>query len=421
MGGNSVDACMRPRLFVVYDGPRWADFKRTFARKTMKKGKKGRINRMAISQFIKIRRELHQIPELGFQEVKTQRYLLNYLQSLPQERMEIKTWRTGIFVKIKGLKPKKTIAYRTDIDGLPIEEKTGLPFQSTHPGRMHACGHDVHMSIALGVLTYFIYHPIHDDLVFLFQPAEEGPGGALPMVESEHMKKWRPDLIVALHIAPEYPAGTIAVKEGLLFANTSELYIDLKGKGGHAAYPHKTKDMVVAAAHLVTQLQSIVSRNVDPLDSTVVTIGKMMAGTVQNAIAETARLEGTIRTLSPEAMKKVKERIEAIVHGIEIAFECQATIDYGCNYYQVNNDPELTRDFIQFLEKQKDITYAPCREAMTGEDFGYMLREIPGFMFWLGVGSPYGLHHAKLNPDEKAIETGIQAVTSYFTHLSKDR
>ncbi|WP_270583484.1 N-acetyldiaminopimelate deacetylase [Bacillus smithii] len=373
---------------------------------------------MAISQFIQIRRDLHQIPELGFQEVKTQKYLLDYLQTLPQERMEIETWRTGIFVKIKGLKPEKTIGYRTDMDGLPIEEETGLPFRSTHPGRMHACGHDVHMSIALGVLTHFVHHPVRDDLVFLFQPAEEGPGGALPMMESEQMKKWRPDMIFALHIAPEYPAGTIALKEGLIFANTSELYIDLKGKGGHAAYPHKTKDMVIASAHLVTQLQSIVSRNVDPLDSAVVTIGKMTAGTVQNAIAETARLEGTIRTLSPEAMEKVKERIEAILHGIEIAFDCEASIDYGCRYYQVNNDPELTRDFIRFLEKQEDITFVPCREAMTGEDFGYMLKEIPGFMFWLGVGSPYGLHHSKLNPDEKAIETGIQAVASYLISLS---
>lgn len=150
---------------------------------------------MAISQFIQIRRDLHQIPELGFQEVKTQKYLLEYLQTLPQERMEIETWRTGIFVKIKGLKPEKTIGYRTDMDGLPIEEETGLPFRSTHPGRMHACGHDVHMSIALGVLTHFVHHPVRDDLVFLFQPAEEGPGGALPMMESEQMKKWRPDMI----------------------------------------------------------------------------------------------------------------------------------------------------------------------------------------------------------------------------------
>ena len=151
------------------------------------------------------------------------------------------------------------------MDGLPIKEETDLPFSSQHDQYMHACGHDFHMCIALGVLTYFV-HPIEDHLLFIFQPAEEGPGGAEPML-SETMNKWKPDIIMALHIAPEYPVGTIAIKEGLLFANTSELFIELKGKGGHAAYPHETNDMVVAACSFVTQLQSIVSRNVDPLDS----------------------------------------------------------------------------------------------------------------------------------------------------------
>ncbi len=195
------------------------------------------------------------------------------------------------------LAPTKTIGYRTDIDGLPITEETGLPFQSQHPGSMHACGHDFHMSIALGVLTHFVKKPIDDHLVFLFQPAEEGPGGAEPMLNSDVLDGWKPDIIFALHIAPEYPVGTIAIKPGLLFADTSELFIDLRGKGGHAARPHQTNDMVVAACSLVTQLQSVVARNVDPLDSAVITIGKITSGTVQNIIAETARLEGTIRTL----------------------------------------------------------------------------------------------------------------------------
>ncbi len=166
---------------------------------------------------------------------------------------------------------------------------------------MHACGHDFHMSIALGVLTHFVHHSIKDDLLFIFQPAEEGPGGAEPMLKSDIMKEWKPDMILALHIAPEYPVGTIAIREGLLFANTSELFIDLKGKGGHAAYPHQTNDMIIAACSLVTQLQTIISRNVDPLDSAVITIGKITSGTVQNIIAEKARLDGTIRALSAES------------------------------------------------------------------------------------------------------------------------
>ncbi|WP_423801590.1 N-acetyldiaminopimelate deacetylase [Neobacillus sp. SAB-20_R2A] len=367
-----------------------------------------------MNPFVKIRRDLHQIPELGFQEFKTQAYLLAYIYSLPQERVAIKKWKTGLFVKVSGLNPKKTIGYRTDIDGLPIPEETDLPFSSQHSEQMHACGHDFHMSIALGVLTFFIENPIDDDLLFIFQPAEEGPGGAEPMLRTEEMREWMPDMILALHIAPEYPVGTIAVKEGLLFANTSELFIDLKGKGGHAAYPHQTNDMVIAACQLVNQLQTIVSRNVNPLDSAVITIGKITGGTVQNIIAEKARLEGTIRTLSPESMKKVKHRIEAIVKGIETGFECEAVIDYGSMYHQVYNNEELTREFINFIKEDDAVQFVECKEAMTGEDFGYMLKEIPGFMFWLGVDSPYGLHHAKLTPSEEAIDVAVRIITKYI-------
>ncbi|WHY87916.1 N-acetyldiaminopimelate deacetylase [Neobacillus novalis] len=368
-----------------------------------------------MNPLIKIRRDLHQIPEIGFQEFKTQAYLLSYLKSLPQQRISIKKWKTGLLVKVSGLNPRKTIGYRTDIDGLPISEQTGLPFSSVHEARMHACGHDFHMSIALGVLTFFVENPIVDDVVFVFQPAEEGPGGAEAMLESAEMREWMPDMIFALHIAPEYPVGTIAVKEGLLFANTSELFIDLKGKGGHAAYPHQTNDMVIAACSLVNQLQTVISRNVDPLDSAVITIGKITGGTVQNIIAEKARLEGTIRTLSPESMGKVKHRIEALVKGIETGYECEAVIDYGSMYHQVFNTESITKDFINYLQQGTDVKVIECREAMTGEDFGYMLKEIPGLMFWLGVESPFGLHHAKLTPNEAAIDVAVKVMTSYIS------
>ncbi|MDQ0226939.1 N-acetyldiaminopimelate deacetylase [Metabacillus niabensis] len=377
--------------------------------------------KMQKEQLIQIRRDLHQIPEIGFQEVKTQQYLLNILNQFPSERLEIKTWRTGIFALVKGTNPKKTIGYRADIDGLPITEETGYDFQSTHPGYMHACGHDFHMTIALGILSHFIENPIEDHVLFLFQPAEEGPGGAEPMLNSEIAMQWKPDIITALHIAPELPVGTIATKPGLLFANTSELFIDLKGKGGHAAYPHNTNDMVVAACSLVTQLQSIVARNVDPLDSAVITIGKITGGTVQNIIAENARLEGTIRTLSVESMEKVKERIEALVKGLEIGYSCQAVIDYGAMYHQVYNEEALTAEFMEYTAEQTDFDVQLCTEAMTGEDFGYMVSQIPGFMFWLGVGSPYGLHHAKLTPNEKAIEVAVEVMAKYITFKSEQK
>ncbi|GAX89573.1 N-acetyldiaminopimelate deacetylase [Effusibacillus lacus] len=368
--------------------------------------------------YVEIRRKLHQIPEPGFQEFKTQRFLLDYIEALPPERIEVRTWRTGILVRVKGKNPSKRIGYRADMDGLPIAEETTYEFRSQHPGYMHACGHDVHMTIGLGVLTHFVHNPINDDLILIFQPAEEGPGGALPMMESEEFQDWKPDSIYALHIAPEYPVGTIAVRPGILFANTSELFIELTGTGGHAAFPHKANDMVVAASHLVTQLQSIISRNVDPLDSAVITIGRIESGTRQNIIAEKARLEGTIRTLSVESMEQVKSRIEAVVSGIEAGFGCKAEIDYGSNYRQVYNDEQETREFMDWLQSTGTATLVECREAMTGEDFGYFLAGIPGFMFWLGAETPYGLHHSRMEPDERAIDVALEVLTKYIAWKS---
>ncbi|WP_099157923.1 N-acetyldiaminopimelate deacetylase [Virgibacillus ndiopensis] len=371
---------------------------------------------MNLSALQKIRRELHQIPELGFQEVKTQAYLLSHIRAMQTERVDIQIWRTGILVRVAGTNPTKTIGFRTDIDGLPITEETNYSFQSLHEGNMHACGHDFHMTIALGALQYMSEHPINDDVVFLFQPAEEGPGGALPLMQSAEFFKWKPDVIFALHIAPELPVGTVSSRTGLLFANTSELFLDFVGRGGHAAYPHLTKDMTVAASNFVVQLQQIVSRGLNPLESAVITIGKMESGFVQNAIAETARLEGTIRTGDPNSIDTIKNKLESLVGGFEMIHDCSISIDYGSNYYQVYN----TKEYVNMFEKsvkEIGVSFQEANAAMTGEDFGYMLKEIPGFMFWLGVESPYGLHNSKLQPKEKALETGLKVVTKILHSL----
>ncbi|MGV3489122.1 MAG: N-acetyldiaminopimelate deacetylase [Tuberibacillus sp.] len=364
--------------------------------------------------LIETRRAFHRIPEPGFKETKTQKLVLDLLNSMPnRERMEVKTWRTGVLVKIKGSHPTKTIGYRTDMDGLPIKEMTGYPFSSEHEGFMHACGHDMHMTIALGTIEKLLLCQPKDDVIVIFQPAEEGPGGALPMLSSDAFQKWKPDFIFALHIAPEYPAGLIATRTGLLFANTSELFIDFNGKGGHAAYPHLANDMVIAASHFVMGLQTIVSRRVNPIDSAVITIGKIEGGTKQNVIAEHARLEGTIRALNPDTMQRVKKEIEAHAKGTETAFQCQIHIDYGANYYQVFNHEKETVTFFDFC-KNHGHEFIECREAMTGEDFGFFLKDIPGFMFWLGVNSEAGLHEAALKPDETALAKGVDIVSGFI-------
>ncbi len=370
--------------------------------------------------LLAIRRHLHQIPEIGFQEFKTQAYLLNVLNDLPnQDRFVVETWETGLFVWIKGTNPSRVIGYRTDIDGLPIQETTGLSFASTHEGFMHACGHDLHMTIALGMIEALVTGPLlEQDVLVCFQPAEEGPGGALPMMKSAFFQAHKPDFMMALHIAPEYPTGTLATRKGLLFANTSELFLDFKGKGGHAAFPHLSNDMVVASAHLITQLQSIISRRVNPLDSGVITIGKISGGNRQNVIAETARLEGTIRARSPESMAMIKKEVERQVRGLEMAFDCEVTIDYGSNYYQVFNHDHETQRFMDFCQVQ-GIHLVEAPEAMTGEDFGYFLKEIPGLMFWLGVSSEAGLHSSNLNADEAAIDVAVDAVSRFLAFLDQ--
>ncbi|CDQ19924.1 N-acetyldiaminopimelate deacetylase [Halobacillus karajensis] len=371
---------------------------------------------MEQEQLIKVRRALHQIPELGFKEYETQKYLLDFIETLPQSSLTVETWKTGIFVHVKGSVGGKTIGYRADIDGLPLTEETGYQFRSVHEGLMHACGHDFHMTIALGALARLAESPVEDHIVFIFQPAEEGPGGAEPMLQSAQMEQFRPDVIFGLHVAPELPVGTVSSKPGLLFANTSELFIDFKGVGGHAAFPHLTHDMVVTASAFVSHLQQIVARRVDPLDSAVITVGKIEAGTVQNIIAQAARLEGTIRTLSPEAMEKVKGEIEKVARGFEIANDCGITIDYGSNYHQVYNDAKQVERFEKIVE-DSPYSYQEAKMAMTGEDFGYMLKEIPGFMFWLGVDSEAGLHQASLKPEEDALVVGVDLVEKGLREL----
>jgi N-acetyldiaminopimelate deacetylase len=370
---------------------------------------------VSLEHWISIRRQLHQIPEPGFAEHKTQAFLLQQLKPLPN--IEIQTWKTGILVRIPGTSPRKRIGYRTDMDGLPIVEETGYDFSSTHPGYMHACGHDLHMTIALGLIHHFAYRPLKDELLFVFQPAEEGPGGAKPMMSSQAFQSWRPDQMYALHIAPEYPVGTIATRPGILFANTSELHVRLTGQSGHAAYPHHTNDMIVAATQLFTQLQTIVSRNVDPLDAAVLTVGKLQAGTKENIIAGTAAIDGTIRTLRVETMKTIQRRVTDIVAGIGTSFDCKADLQWGLQYVDVTNHPKETLQFMNWVRQYTEYNLVECDAAMTGEDFGYFLKEIPGCLFWLGVNTPYGLHHPKITPDEQAIEVAINILARYFEEI----
>jgi len=368
-----------------------------------------------IDPFIKIRRDLHLIPEVGLEEYKTRDYLLKIIQQLPQEQLEIKVDETAILVKVNGTEGNRTIGWRTDIDGLPVVEKTDLAFESTHEGRMHACGHDVHMAITLGILTHFSEHPAKDHLVFFFQPAEETVSGAKIYYDKGFLNEWMPDEFYALHVDPNRPVGTIATKEGTLFASTCDLTVDFHGVGGHAAYPQESNDMVVAASQFVNQVQTIVSRNVNPVEGAVVTLGSFHAGMTGNVISDHARIEGTIRALTKDMSYRVQKRFKEIAQGIEMTYQCKVDVDlnmYG--YLPVINTPKETEAFVQFMKNRADVHYEEAGTAMTGEDFGYLLDKVPGTMFWLGVDTPYGLHHPQMSPKEEAIPFAIKAVRDFL-------
>ena len=370
-------------------------------------------------QLVKIRRDLHQIPELALHEHQTQKYLLQIIGNFTQKYIEVRTCPelpTAILVRVKGSKPQKTIGYRADIDGLPIEEKTALPFTSQTQGQMHACGHDIHMTVALGILDYFCEHQPQDNLLFFFQPAEESESGGKKAYEAGIFTgKWRPDEFFALHVTPDLPTGTIGCRLGTLFAGTTEINIDLYGKDGHAAYPQQANDMVVAAASLIEQIQTIVSRSIDPIASGVITIGKVRAGTVRNAIAGHAHLEGTIRGLTQKMIERIDQRLRYVTQGIAQSFN--AKVDLQLNqggYWPVENDPQITAEFINYMKENPQIDYQEMQPAMTGEDFGYLLAQIPGTMFWLGVNDNSQLHSATFNPHEDAIVIGIEAMVGFL-------
>lgn len=376
-------------------------------------------------QLIQVRRHLHEIPELALHEMQTHDYLLKVIKEFNQDNLEIRVPEelpTAILVLVHGSTPQRTISYRTDIDALPVTEQTGLPYASHHPGVMHACGHDIHMTVALGVLSYFSDHQPKDNLLFFFQPAEESDyGGKRAYEAGVFAGKWRPDEFYGLHDNPDLPAGAIGCRMGTLFAGTTEVNIDINGKGGHAAYPQDANDTVVAAASLIMQVQTIISRNIDPIASGVITLGKVRGGTIRNVIAGHTRIEGTIRGLTQKMIEHIDHRLQAVCDGVAASFglEVKLGLNQG-GYWPVENNPELTRRFIDYMQQAPDVNFIETAPAMTGEDFGYLLAQFPGTMFWLGVEDDSQLHSATLTPNEDAIQKGVDAITGFLNYRMQE-
>lgn len=363
-----------------------------------------------LDDIVKNRRALHQIPETALEEFKTKEYLKNYLISIGLEPQEIV--ETGLFVYIEGKDKENCIAFRSDIDALNIKEETGAEFESKHIGKMHACGHDGHMTTLLAFAKYLTtIQPLDKSVLLIFQPAEESPGRAKDIVETGLLKKYNVKAIYGMHLFPELPEGTVASKEGPFFAQAALMTTTITGKSGHGAMPHKTIDPLMAFTKIVDGYQTIVSRNLSPFDPGVVTIGKFCGGSAQNIIADTVNFWGTIRTFKEENTEFIIERIKEIHRGIELSYRVKIDEKIDIVYPPVINDKELYK---KFVDTMKDMNYVEHEALTISEDFAYYQKEVPGIFMLLGTrseekGFVHPLHSCHFNFDEKVLLKGVEA------------
>lgn len=366
--------------------------------------------------LVQWRRSLHQKPELGFQEEITAEFIRQKLQQweIPHQAGIAKT---GIVATIASNFPGKVLAIRADIDALPIQEANEVSYRSQHEGKMHACGHDGHTAIALGTAYYLSQHPDswQGTVKIIFQPAEEGPGGAKPMIEAGVLHNPDVDAIIGLHLWNNLPLGTMGIRSGALMAASECFRCQILGKGGHGAMPHQTVDSIVVASQIVNALQTIVSRNVNPLDSAVVTVGEFHAGKALNVIADTAEISGTIRYFNPELENLIGERLKTIIAGI-----CRLHgADYKLNHWQLypatindNAIAELVHSVAETVV-ETPLGIVPECQTMGGEDMSFFLQEVPGCYFFLGSANPdkglaYPHHHPRFDFDETALAMGVE-------------
>lgn len=366
--------------------------------------------------LVELRRRLHQQPELGFREYLTSELISQKLQAWGIEH-QTGIAETGIVAIIKGNKPGPVLGIRADMDALPIQEENEVSYKSRHDGKMHACGHDGHIAIALGTAYYLANHRDNfaGTVKIIFQPAEEGPGGAKPMIEAGVLKNPDVDAIIGLHLWNNLPLGTVGVRNGALMAATECFNCTIFGKGGHGAIPHQTIDSILVTAQIVNALQTIVSRNVNPLDSAVVTVGEFHAGTALNVIADTARISGTVRYFNPELGNLLPKRLEEIIAGVCASHGARYDLNYHRLYPPVINDNRIV-DLVRSVASEVIETTAgivPECQTMGGEDMSFFLQAVPGCYFFLGSANPnknlaYPHHHPRFDFDEIALGMGVE-------------
>jgi amidohydrolase len=365
------------------------------------------------------RRDLHAHPEVLYDVHRTAAFVAERLREFGCDEVATGLGKTGVVGVIKGRKPAggdvKVIGLRADMDALPIEEQTGLPYASKTPGQMHACGHDGHTAMLLGAARYLAEtRNFAGQAVVVFQPAEEGGAGAAAMIKDGLMERFAIDQIYGMHNGPGMPIGSFAIRTGPIMAATDSIDINIEGIGGHAARPHKSLDSVLVGAELITALQQIVSRNVDPLDAAVISMCEFHAGNARNVIPQTAVLRGTVRTLTAEVRELVEKRVRAVVAGVAQMTGAKIDLTYERGY-PVTNNHAIQTQFATRVAKEiaGDTNVHEMPPLMGAEDFAYMLEKRPGAFIFCGNGDSAGLHHPAYNFSDEAIVFG----TSYWIKL----
>jgi amidohydrolase len=377
-------------------------------------------------ELINWRRYLHQNPELAFEEENTQHFIQTKLKDFGIESKPIA--KTGVVALIKGNEEGPTFALRADMDALPIQEENDVPYISKIKGKAHMCGHDSHVAMLLGTAKLLAENPPNKGNVkLIFQPAEEIGGGAKAMVEEGVLLDPKVDAIAALHVYAKLPTGEITSERGISCAATDFFDVEIKSEGGHAAHPHLTVDPITTTAAVISSIQHIVSRQIDPLSPAVVTIGQIHGGNASNVIPSSVTFSGTVRTLDPAVRESMEERLDQIINGVTKAHGASYKLTYNYFFPSAVHDDEL----IPLLEEtarevlgEGKLTFS--KPSMGGEDFSYFTEKVPAITFRLGVGNEVkgttnSLHHPKFNIDEDALEIGAAMLAQIAAnYLSKE-
>lgn len=379
-----------------------------------------------IRNVVALRRDFHMHPELGFEETRTAGIVAERLQNLGFE-VHAGIATTGVVGIVRGMRPGKTVMLRADMDALPIHEENALEYGSSHPGKMHACGHDGHVAMLLGAaeLIAALKGDLAGTVCFVFQPAEEGRGGAKAMVEGGILERFGIERAYGLHLSSNHPTGMLGFREGAFYASSDSMDIEVLGQGGHGAAPQQTVDPIYVAANFVTSLQQIVSRQIDPIQPAVVTIGSFHGGTAHNVIPRTVKMMGTVRAFARDVREAMPQRIERVLKACCDASEATYDLAYSWGYPVTANDASQNR-YVRALACSVigEESVFDADPLMGAEDFSFFAERIPACFYTLGAcggpqtGMPH--HSSRFNIDERALATGVRMMAALALDAPKD-